>query len=101
MYSKVNYATYQNDSNLYRVFYRSLFVLNPTKKKARDIWGHLGSKFPNILRDVELDKLLTRELPMYGTLEDPEDGVSVDEWFAQLNQIQVLGLHVEVSQYYR
>ena len=53
------------------------------------VWGYLGSEFPNILSAVELDKLMTSELPMYGTLEDPEEDVSVDEWFAHVSEVEL------------
>ena len=41
--------------------------------KAWKTWSYLGSKFPTILNDDELEILLTRELPRYAALEDAEE----------------------------
>ena len=71
-----------------------LDIISPKSKnlplsRGREVWGYLGHKFPNIISEDELQDLLNTELPRYASLEDPEDGILVDEWWAQVAEVEV------------
>lgn len=68
--------------------------MSPSEKnlpldEARDKWKFLGMSFPNVTTDEELNRMLTSELPRYSALEDPAEGIDVDEWWAQVLEVEV------------
>ena len=71
-----------------------LDIISPKSKnqplsRGREVWGYLGRKFPNIISEEELQDLLNTELPRYTCLEDPEDAILVDEWWAKVAEVKV------------
>ena len=75
---------------------RSLSILHPAEKsksvaEARETWKYLGESFPNIVSEEELNHILVSELPRYAGLEDPEEGISIDEWWARVAEVDISG----------
>ena len=74
--------------------FRSLSILSPKEKnlpvqEAREVWRFLAESFPNIVAEIDLDRLLYSELPKYTTIEDPEEGIQVDEWWARVADVEI------------
>ena len=56
----------------------------------RKRWLYLAEKFPNVVSTDEAEDLRL-ELVDYKKLKDPVENISVDEWFAQVASLQVVG----------
>ena len=72
-----------------------LSVLDPSAKNldldaSRKRWLYLADKFPNVVSSDETEDLRL-ELVDYKTLEDPDEDTTVDDWFAHVASLQVVG----------
>ena len=55
--------------------------------QQREKWEYLGQSLDHIVKDEELARLLTTELPAYQRLEEAEEGKEVDEWWAEVAEV--------------
>jgi hypothetical protein len=55
--------------------------------KQREKWEYLGQSLDHIVKEEELARLLTTELPAYQRLEEAEEGKEVDEWWAEVAEV--------------
>ena len=55
--------------------------------KQREKWEYLGQSLDHIVKEEELARLLTSELPAYQRLEEAEEGKEVDEWWAEVAEV--------------
>jgi len=55
--------------------------------KQREKWEYLGQSLDQIVKEEELARLLTTELPAYQRLEEAEEGKEVDKWWAEVAEV--------------
>ena len=55
--------------------------------QQREKWEYLGQSLDHIVKEEDLARLLTTELPAYQRLEEAEEGKEVDEWWAEVAEV--------------